>query len=525
MAKDDETERLSPSATRWLYKHSAQLAGSVLAIVLAYFAFGPWGISLCFGAISLRLATQSAGRSARKTDQNIDRPGSDQRRRLLEKIDARLESGQPQTIVMAVEIDQFRLLKERYSHDQIDQVLTECEHRIALQVRDGDTFLPTLPPSFTLILSNPKQIILEDAMLVAARLQSSLSAPIALANATVYLSASVGFCLSDRLDAPTSADILQCASNALIRAQRAGPAAIRSHSEVAAADLDRQNELTKDVAGALADHQIAAFFQPQIATDTRVITGVEGLARWHHPTKGMISPGLFLPACQDAGLMCALGQHMMEQGFHALATWDALDLHVPTVGINFSTTELGDHTLVERVTDTLAQYNLAPHRLSVEVLESVVADDGDGIIIQNLSALSKLGCQIDLDDFGTGHASITNIRRFSIERIKIDRSFITGVDEDKDQRDMVAAILTMAERLGVQALAEGVETQGEERALQSLGVAFLQGFGIAHPMSMQDATDWLRTYSTTDVQKVDFSNPTSDQQEPDIEMPRRASSP
>ena len=144
----------------------------------------------------------------------------------------------------------------------------------------------------------------------------------------------------------------------------------------------------------------------------------------------------------------------------------------------------------------LDKFGLAPERLVIEVLETVVANQDDSTITTNLQRLTELCCGIDLDDFGTGHASITAIRRFTIERIKIDRSFISRVDKDQEQQRMVSAIQTMAERLGLETLAEGVETSGEHAMLGQLGCAHVQGFAIARPMPFDDTLAWLTQHNT-----------------------------
>jgi EAL domain-containing protein (putative c-di-GMP-specific phosphodiesterase class I) len=180
--------------------------------------------------------------------------------------------------------------------------------------------------------------------------------------------------------------------------------------------------------------------------------------------------------------------------YHSLASlkkWDARGLDVPMVGVNFASDELRNPKLVDKIRWELDRFDLAPGRLAVEILETVVEDTDNDIITRNIGGLAQLGCAIDLDDFGTGHASIANIRRFAVGRIKIDRSFIENVDNDAEQQRMVAAILTMAERLDLDTLAEGVETIGEHSMLAQLGCGHIQGFGLARPMPFADTLDWI----------------------------------
>jgi EAL domain-containing protein (putative c-di-GMP-specific phosphodiesterase class I) len=235
------------------------------------------------------------------------------------------------------------------------------------------------------------------------------------------------------------------------------------------------------------------------------LSGFEALTRWHHPERGILSPATFLPALEQAGLMPLLGDTMIKQAVQALTFWDKSDLVVPRIGVNFSSNELRNPRLVDRIARHLEISNISPERLVIEVLETVIASESDDDIICNLAALADLGCGIDLDDFGTGYASITNIKRFSVGRIKIDRSFVAGIDSDLEQQNMVSAILNMAERLDVDTLAEGVETHAEYDALRLLGCEAAQGFQIARPMPIQETVDWASAYFGEERQPIRFS--------------------
>ncbi|WP_374755766.1 EAL domain-containing protein [Sulfitobacter mediterraneus] len=263
-------------------------------------------------------------------------------------------------------------------------------------------------------------------------------------------------------------------------------------------------ELREEVAAALEAGQIQPWFQPQISTDTGQITGFEALARWSHPIRGLISPAEFLPAIEEAGLLERLAEVMMYHAFAALKAWDGASLDVPQVGVNFAGSELNNPRLTEKIKWELDRFDLTPDRLAVEVLETVVANSPDDVITRNINALGQLGCRIDLDDFGTGHASIASIRRFSVSRIKIDRSFVMKADRDPEQQRMISAILTMAERLGIETLAEGVETVGEHVLLAQLGCDHVQGFGIARPMPFEQTLDWItrHTAKLEDVPRI-----------------------
>ncbi len=197
---------------------------------------------------------------------------------------------------------------------------------------------------------------------------------------------------------------------------------------------------------------------------------------------------------EAAGLMERLGQVILYHALTALKAWDSAGAQVPRIGVNFATDELRNPALVEKIKWDMARFDLASDRLSVEVLETVATDCPDDMVAHNIRGLSELGCRIDLDDFGTGHASIASIRRFNISRIKIDRSFVLKADQDPEQQRMIGAILTMAERLGVETLAEGVETVGEHALLAQLGCDHVQGFGIGRPMPFDQTLDWIAAH-------------------------------
>ncbi|MBC7736015.1 MAG: EAL domain-containing protein, partial [Candidatus Saccharibacteria bacterium] len=193
----------------------------------------------------------------------------------------------------------------------------------------------------------------------------------------------------------------------------------------------------------------------------------------------------------DCGLSSRLGEVMVYNALMALTRWDKAGFKIPTVAVNFSKSELRSPGLASKLKWELDRFDLPPERLTVEILETVVADGDNDVVVANIAAISQMGCGVDLDDFGTGHASITSIRRFAVRRIKIDRSFVTRVDEDREQQKVVSAILSMAEQLGMQTIAEGVETPEEHAILAQLGCRHVQGFSIARPMPVDETMDWI----------------------------------
>ncbi|MEC7257087.1 MAG: EAL domain-containing protein, partial [Pseudomonadota bacterium] len=301
-------------------------------------------------------------------------------------------------------------------------------------------------------------------------------------------------CMNARGDSEAG-EWMRAAETALTDARQSGPSSIRAYSADMKRRASTRQDLRKEVEVALEKGQIIPWFQPQISTDTGRVTGFEALARWLHPAHGMIPPSDFLPLMEETGQMERLGQTMLQHALTAICAWDRVGADVPCIGVNFAGDELRNPSLVEQVKWELDRFDLTPDRLAVEVLETVVADSPDDMVARNIRGLAALGCRIDLDDFGTGHASIASIRRFSVSRIKIDRSFVLKADQDPEQQRMIAAILTMAERLGVATLAEGVETVGEHALLAQLGCDHVQGFGIGRPMPFEQTLDWITNHA------------------------------
>jgi len=398
------------------------------------------------------------------------------------------------TVAMIVEIDDYQRLEEIYGRSSLESALTFTQSVIEEHLTEADVTIHLDGSRFMSALAPQAPHDIEAMLNTCTRIQHALANVPAMTDLPVQLSASIGFAASNKLERPTAEGLMKAAFSALSEARRRAPSAVRAFSETMSLRQASRQKVTKDAKLAFERGEIFAYFQPQINLTDGTLSGFEALTRWHHPERGIIPPADFLPALEQAGLMQKLGETMIKQALQALTFWDKEGLYVPRIGVNFSTSELRNQHLVDRIAMHLEVSNIAPHRLVIEVLETVIADNADNDIIGNLAALADLGCGIDLDDFGTGYASITNIRRFSVGRIKIDRSFITGIDTDAEQRNMVAAIITMADRLSVQTLAEGVETRGEKATLQSLGCHDAQGFQIARPMPIQETVEWATAY-------------------------------
>lgn len=401
------------------------------------------------------------------------------------------------TGVLTLMIDNLAEFETSYGNAALTSLQERLADRLVSALRGPDMIARLRPGCFAVLLTPMRRLDLEAMVQVAARLQSAIAPAISLDATRLYVTASVGFCLAARAPQQTARGVIEAAGAAGLDALRCGPGAIRAYSPEIAARQQQTEDLRSSLERAFDEGQIQPWFQPQISTDTGALTGLEALARWVHPTRGIVPPADFLPAVMDAGLAARLCDTMIAGALSALRKWDLAGIRIPRVAVNFSESELRDPRLVERIKWELDRFDLRPDRLCIEILETVVADSTADIISRNLAGLSRLGCPLDLDDFGTGHASLGSIRRFGVGRLKIDRSFITHVHEDREQQRTVAAILSMAEQLGLDTLAEGVELQEEHNMLAQLGCKHVQGYVIARPMPFDDVVQWLTHHRTT----------------------------
>lgn len=395
---------------------------------------------------------------------------------------------------MVIDLDEFSAVNDRWGRNAADEVLRRTGERITSALRDRDLTARLDGDTFAVAIGPVYRMDLEAILSVAHRVQRAVSEPISLEGSSVYVTCSIGYCLASRAPERRGTAMMSAAEAALIEARRNGPSSVRGFSKEMKERIATRDVLSGEVTEALESGQFVAWFQPQLSTKTGEVSGFEALARWVHPVRGMIPPGEFLPAIEAAGRWERLGEVMLYQSLSALQAWDKAGYSVPQVGVNFSEAEFANPGLADKISWELDRFELEHHRLAVEILENVIASASEDVTLHNIKALARLGCQIDLDDFGTGNASITTLKRFPVGRIKIDRSFVTRIDEDPEQQAMAAAILTLADKLALETLAEGVETMGELATLTRMGCGHVQGFGLSKPMPLDATFEWLKRH-------------------------------
>lgn len=505
----------------------------VPALTLAAFWLGGEGalIAAALGLPALLALAGWPGRSAPDRADPAAAPdpatGLPRRAALEAALDRQIgrgRGGSPACVVLAlVEGD---ALARNLGHAAFTALITHTARNLAAVLRPQDTVARLDGACFAIALAPFPRPDIESLVQVAARLQAAAEVEFRHAGARLTPQTCVGAAQAPlpaprQPDAPDSAPdqrgargiprprlaeppdpdaawapdtgrkLLDAAEIAMDNARAAGPGTIRIHSARMLRDRADQMALRNDLVAAVQNNELIAHFQPQVCARTGTVTGFEALVRWRHPRRGLLAPAAFLDALIASGLSAQLGDMMLGQALAALRHWDMAGLAVPAVAVNLSAAELRQPALADRIAWELDRHAIAPDRLVIEVLETVIASPDDSALLTGVDRLRDLGCRIDLDDFGTGHAGFGTIRRLGAHRLKIDRSFVTGAHADPGRADMIAAIVGMARQLGLQTVAEGVEDDADRALVARLGCDHAQGYGIARPMPLEATQDWL----------------------------------
>ncbi|UWQ20046.1 GGDEF domain-containing phosphodiesterase [Jannaschia sp. W003] len=378
---------------------------------------------------------------------------------------------------------------------EAERAMILLRDRVAAALRERDAVFRLGDRTVAAVLHPARRVDLDVVLGVADRMQAAVAEPLSIDGRAFHLASHVGICTGAMAPRPDGAALLSAASCALREAIRHEAGAARVFTPELRREEETGHRLARQVGPALESGEIRAWFQPQVDARTRRLAGMEALVRWHHPDLGVLPPARFLPAIGVAGLDAALGERVLRDALAALEAWDDAGFGVEQVGINVSKAELRDPHLADRFVWEIDRCGLPPERIAVEILETVTAEDADDVVLRNLRSLRAAGLRLDLDDFGTGAAAIRQIARFGAHRIKIDRSFVAGIERDPETRRIVAAILGLAAEMGIDTLAEGVETEAQAEVLAEMGCRQLQGYAIARPMPLAATLAWARNRS------------------------------
>ena len=388
-----------------------------------------------------------------------------------------------------VNLDRFKTVNDTMGMSVGDRLLHRSAAILKAETRRGDFVARIGADEFIVLISEVNS--LEQLVSLSARLIERIGEPSSIEGEEVRVSACVGIALAE--PEKLSADgLLMNADLALFDAKNGGRGRYAFFTDHRRAEFETRRRVAAELRDAIAKDQLEPFFQPQVDARTGAPIGFEALVRWRHPERGLLTPFHFLDVAQDTGQIEQIGEIVTRRALAALAIWRSMGLPAKRIGLNISAKELRDSAFVDKLAWDVDAAGLEPRNVGVEILESVLIEDDNDPMIRNVAALSAAGFSVELDDFGTGHASIANLKKFRVNKIKIDRSFITDIDTQPEQQKITRAMINLAHSLDVEALVEGVETQAELRRLRAMGCDAVQGYLVGRPMSEADALAWLR---------------------------------
>ncbi|HEY0631527.1 MAG TPA: EAL domain-containing protein [Thermoleophilaceae bacterium] len=393
---------------------------------------------------------------------------------------ARAERDRQSAAVLFVDLDNFKVINDALGHDKGDRLLCAVADRLHEQLRPSDTIARVGGDEFVVFCEDiPSE---HDALLMVDRLVHALDAPFDLGGQEQHATASIGIAIGDGNAQPEV--MIRNADAAMYRAKERG----RARYELFDDEMRRRSiswlETESELRRALEGGELHNVYQPIVSPRSGEIVGFEALVRWHHPERGVVAPIDFIPVAEQSGLIVPLGNAVLERACAEATRWNAErgEREPLRMAVNFSPRQLSHPRAVETVVETLERTGLTPDLLCVEITESALVDDAASTL-STLNSLKELGVRLALDDFGTGYSSLTYVRRFPIDTLKIDRSFIDGIVGSTEDEAIVTAVLSMGRALGVHVVAEGVETEEQAARLRTLGCKLAQGYLFSRPVA------------------------------------------
>ena len=383
-------------------------------------------------------------------------------------------AGQQRPLVLFIDLDDFKTVNDSLGHSAGDQLLIAVAERVRASLRPDDLVARLGGDEFAVLLERSSR---SDAENVAKRLVDALRAPFVLEEREMRIHASIGIAPADQGN--VADDLLRNADVAMYAAKTNGKGSYAWYDPVMHVRAQRRQELTNTLEGAVEREEIEAYYQPIVALETGRVVGLEALARWHHPVRGLVLPESFIPLAEETGFMRPIGRTVLRLACEQLESWRSRHRfhHNLMVSVNLSQSELRSANLTRDLQAILADTGIPPDRLILEITESSAMQD-PAAAIDTLGRLRELGVRLALDDFGTGYSSLSHLRDFPIHMLKIAKPFVDRIDSDST---FVEAILGLADTLGLEVVAEGIETQEQADALRALGCTLGQGYYYARP--------------------------------------------
>ena len=386
--------------------------------------------------------------------------------------------------VAVLDLDRFKFVNDTLGHSTGDMVLVEVANRLRRTIRESDTVARLGGDEFVLLLHGGEDAARE----VSARIVEAMKTPLRYRDQLIDVGVSMGIAIHPQHGAD-DLTLLRHADGAMYRAKRrrAGVEIFDGEQpqEVRRSYLSMLGELRT----ALESRQLVLDYQPKLDLTTGLIVGLEGLVRWHHPTRGRVQPSEFIPFAEQTGFMREITRWVVGEGARFASELAGRDLGIG-VSVNVSAQDIETHGFAAGIADMLRGLGLEPGRLTLEITESSLLSESDNARA-NLDALASLGVKLAVDDFGTGYATLSQLQKVPVRELKIDRSFVSGMTQNRGNQTIVRATIELGKQLGLRVTAEGVETVAELRALASMGCHEIQGYYLAKPMPAADVVSWI----------------------------------
>ena len=399
--------------------------------------------------------------------------------------------------VVLFDLDNFKQVNDTLGHGAGDHLLRVVAERLTAALRDGDVAARFGGDEFVVLLTEP--LTMAAAATLAARLQDAVCGPVQIAGRDVQVRASFGVALA--MSAQSVDGVLQCADQAMYVAKRRGDGIPWLYGdEDYARDEDRRT-LQKDLALALENHHIRVAYQPVVSLVTGKIHSVEALARWNHPTRGPVSPEVFIALAEESGQVVKLGRQVLHEACRQLALWQrGYPRLALSVSVNLSVRELLEPNLTEVFAEILRDTGADPIGLVLEITESN-ALRREETITSFLHSVRRLGVRVAIDDFGSGYASVNHLRRLPVDVLKLDQSLVLGALHSQADAEICRAIIALASALQLSVIAEGIETSEHATMLTELGCPLAQGYHFGRPGTAGEIDDLLLGQELVDVQR------------------------
>jgi diguanylate cyclase (GGDEF)-like protein len=403
--------------------------------------------------------------------------------------------------VLFLDLDRFKNINDSLGHTHGDLLLVAFAERLERTLRPIDTLARFGGDEFAILLSGMTDAT--DAVRVAQRIQDELSQPFVLDKNSAFATASIGIALSSSgYDRPD--DILRDADIAMYRAKENGKARYELFDHGMHARAVSRLQLESDLRQAIEQKEFCVYYQPIISLQTGRLAGFEALVRWNHPRRGLVAPADFIPVAEETGLIVPIGQWVLNEACAQVRQWqiDSPSHRSLSLSVNLSARQVAQPDLLQRIKDALETSKLNPHCLKLEITESVVMENAEAAA-QMFKQLRSLGVQLSIDDFGTGYSSLSYLHRFPLNYLKIDRSFVMRLTTDNDNA-IVRTISTLARNLGMEVIAEGIETEEQFQQLKMLGCEYGQGYLFSRPVG-NDGVEHLLAQDSKRDREIDLN--------------------